>query len=124
MVRATIIAVGLCATALITVLAMLLFILSLYAHQAVIGTLLTGGAIASPLFGTIAGSQQERWNPLLAGCAIGLFLLLVLFALPSKGTSGYQPPGFQRLWSEGPSGPVVSTRLPISPQAPPKPNHG
>jgi hypothetical protein len=79
-VRATILAVGLCATALMTVVAMLLFILSLYDHKEVLGTLLTAGAIASPLFGTIAGLHQQRWNPLLAGCAIGLFLLLVLFA--------------------------------------------
>jgi hypothetical protein len=57
-----------------------LFILSSYDHQEVLGTLLTAGAIASPLFGTVAGLHHERWNPLLAGCAIGLFLLLVLFA--------------------------------------------
>jgi hypothetical protein len=79
--RATILAVGLCATALITVVAMLLFILSSYAHKEVIGTLLTAGAIAGPLFGTIAGLHQQRWNPLLAGCAIGLILPLVLFVL-------------------------------------------
>jgi hypothetical protein len=79
-VRATILAVGLCATALITVVAMPVFILSSYAHKEVLGTLLTAGAIASPLFGTIAGLHQQRWNPLLAGCAIGLILLLALFA--------------------------------------------
>ena len=77
---ATILAVGLCATALITVVAMPVFILSSYAHKEVLGTLLTAGAIASPLFGTIAGLHQQRWNPLLAGCAIGLILLFALFA--------------------------------------------
>ena len=82
-VRATILAVGSCATALVTLMAMLLFILTLYAHKEVIGVLLTAGAIAGPLFGTIAGSHQERWKPLFAGCAIGLFLLLALFAVPS-----------------------------------------
>jgi hypothetical protein len=81
-VRATIFAVGLCATALITLAAFLLFILTLYAHKEVIGVLLTAGAIAGPLFGTIAGTHQERWNPLLAGCAVGLFLVVVLFAVP------------------------------------------
>jgi hypothetical protein len=80
-VRATIFAVGLCATALITLAAMLLFIVTLYEHKAVIGVLLTAGAIASPLFGTIAGSHQERWNPLLTGCGVGLFFLVVLFAV-------------------------------------------
>jgi hypothetical protein len=80
-VRATILAVGLCATALIiAVEATFLFPLALYADKQVIGTLLTAGAIASPLFGTIAGLHQQRWNPLLAGCAIGLILLLALFA--------------------------------------------
>jgi len=74
-------AVGLCATALITLGAILLFIATLYEHREVIGVLLTAGAIASPLFGTIAGSHQERWNPLLAGCAIGLFFVIVLFGV-------------------------------------------
>ena len=80
-VRATILAVGFCATALITLAAFSLFILSLYAHEEVLGVLLTAGAIAGPLFGTIAASHAERWKPLLAGCAIGLFLLLVLFSV-------------------------------------------
>jgi hypothetical protein len=80
-VRARILAVGLCATALITLAAFLLFIASLYAHKEVIGVLLTAGAIAGALFGTIAGSHGERWNPLLAGCGVGLFLLLVLFSV-------------------------------------------
>ena len=71
---------GLCATALITLVAMILFIIALYEHKEVIGILLAAAAIASPLFGTIAGLHQQRWNPLLAGCAIGLFLLLFLFA--------------------------------------------
>jgi hypothetical protein len=82
-VRATILAVGLCATALIALAAFLLFVHALYAHKEVIGVLLTAGAIAGPLFGTIAGTHQERWNPLLTGCAIGLFLVVVLFAVPS-----------------------------------------
>jgi len=60
---------------------MLLFIASLYEHKEVIGVLLTAGAIASPLFGTIAGSHQERWNPLLVGCAVGLFFVVVLAAV-------------------------------------------
>jgi hypothetical protein len=81
-VRATVLAVGSCATALIALAAFLLFIGTLYAHKEVIGVLLTAGAIAGPLFGTIAGSHQERWNPLLAGCAIGLFFLVVLFGVP------------------------------------------
>lgn len=74
---------GFCATALITLAASLLFIGSLYAHKELIGVLLTAGAIASPLFGTIAASHEERWNPLRAGCAIGLFLLLALFSVLS-----------------------------------------
>jgi hypothetical protein len=86
-VRATILAVGFCATALVTLAAMLLFIGTLYAHEEVIGVLLTAGAIAGPLFGTIAGSHQERWNPLIAGCAIGVFLLFVLFSVPLANTS-------------------------------------
>lgn len=84
MVRAKILGVGFCATALIALAAFLLFIGTLYAHKEVIGVLLTAGAIASPLFGTIAGSHQERWNPLLAGCAIGLILLLVLFSVTGE----------------------------------------
>jgi hypothetical protein len=80
-VRTTIFAVGLCATALITLAAIPLFIGTLYGHKAVIGTLLTAGAIAGPLFGTIAGTHDERWNPLLTGCALGLLTLIVMFAL-------------------------------------------
>ena len=74
-------AVGICATALITLAAFLLFIGTLYAHKEVIGVLLTAAAIASPLFGTIAGTHEERWNPLLTGCALGLFFMVVLFAV-------------------------------------------
>ncbi len=48
----------------------------------VIGALLTAAAIASPLFGTIAGMYEERWNPLLTGCVLGLFFVVVLFAVP------------------------------------------
>ena len=81
MVRATIFVVGLCATALTTLAAMLLFIITLYEHKVVIGILLTAAAIASPLFGTIAGTHQERWNPLLTGCAFGLFFVVVLLAM-------------------------------------------
>jgi NADH:ubiquinone oxidoreductase subunit 2 (subunit N) len=81
-VRAAILAAGLCATALIVAVeATYLFPLALYADRRVIGTLLTAAAIASPLFGTIAGLHQKHWNPLLAGCAIGLFLLIALFAV-------------------------------------------
>ena len=56
------------------------FILSSYAHKEVFGTLLTAGAIASPLFGTIAGLHQQRWRSAPCGCAIGLILILALFA--------------------------------------------
>jgi hypothetical protein len=79
-VRATIFAIGLGATALVTLAAIPLFILSLYDHNEVLGTLLTAGAIAGPLFGTIAGSHEERWNPLLIGCGFGLLSLLIMFA--------------------------------------------
>jgi hypothetical protein len=78
-VRATILAIGLCATALVTLGAIPLFILSSYAHKEVLGTLLTAGAIAGPLFGTIAGSHEERWNPLLIGCGFGLISLFIMF---------------------------------------------
>ena len=61
--------------------AFLLFIHTLYAHKEVIGVLLTAAAIASPLFGTIAAMHEERWNPLLTGCAFGLFFVVVLFAV-------------------------------------------
>jgi hypothetical protein len=81
-VRKTIFAVGLCATALITLAASLLFIGTLYAHKEVIGVLLTAGAIAGPLFGTIAASHGERWSPLLTGCALGLLALIIMFGLP------------------------------------------
>jgi hypothetical protein len=80
-VRPTIFAVGVCATALITIAAIPLFIASLYQGRAVIGTVLTGGAIAAPLFGTIAATQQNRWNPLSTASALGCFVLIVLFAL-------------------------------------------
>jgi hypothetical protein len=80
-VRTKIFAVGLFATALITLAAMPLFIGTLYDHKAVIGILLTAGAIAGPLFGTIAGSHEERWNPLLTGSGFGLLSLIVMFAL-------------------------------------------
>jgi hypothetical protein len=79
--RTKVLAVGLCATALMTLAAMLLFIGTLYAHKAVIGVVLTAGAIAGPLFGTIAGSYEERWNPLLTGCGFGLLSLIVMFGL-------------------------------------------
>jgi len=80
-VRTTIVAVGLGATALITLAAIPLFILSSYDHKEVLGTLLTAGAIAGPLFGTIAATQQNRWNPLVTGSALGCLALIVLFAL-------------------------------------------
>ena len=72
---------GLCATALTALAAMVLFISALYAHKEVIGVLLTAAAIAGPLFGTIAGMHEERWDRLLTGCAFGLFFVGVLFAV-------------------------------------------
>ena len=50
-------------------------------RQIILSYALTGAAIAGPLFGTIAGSYKERWNPLLTGCALGLFTLFIMYAL-------------------------------------------
>jgi hypothetical protein len=83
--RSTITAVGLCATALTALVAILLAILVAYGNPAspigIIGYGLAGAAIAGPLFGTIAASHENRWNPLLVGCAFGLLTFLIMFAL-------------------------------------------
>ena len=83
--RAKILAVGLCATALTAFVAILAAILVAYGNPAsaigIIGFGLAGAAIAGPLFGTIAASHQKRWNPLLVGCALGLLTLLIMLAL-------------------------------------------
>jgi uncharacterized membrane protein YeaQ/YmgE (transglycosylase-associated protein family) len=83
-VRSTIFAVGLCATALISLQALILLPFP-FDNPAnvwqVIVLALTGAAIAGPLFGTIAGTRQDRWKPLLTGCALGGFILIVMVAL-------------------------------------------
>lgn len=83
--RATILVAGLCATALTAVLAIMLLPFVPYENpstaRVVLAYALTGAAIAGPLFGTIAGSYKERWNPLLTGCVFGLLTLAVMFGL-------------------------------------------
>lgn len=83
--RTTILAAGLCATALTALVAIMLLPFVPYENpsttRVILAYALTGAAIAGPLFGTIAASHAERWNPLLTGCVLGLLTLITMFAL-------------------------------------------
>lgn len=87
--RAPIVAVGLAATGLAGFLALPLWVFMLYESQAPIRVVLAfglaGAAIAGPLFGTIAASHRNRWNILATGCALGAFVLIVMFAILRLG---------------------------------------
>jgi hypothetical protein len=83
--RTTILGVGLCATALTAFVAIPLSIFVPYENpttaRIILAFALAGAAIAGPLFGTIAGSHEERWKPLLTGCGLGLLTLIIMFEL-------------------------------------------
>ena len=83
--RTTILAAGLCATALTAVLVLMLLPFVPYENpstaRVILAYALTGAAIAAPLFGTIAGFFDERWKPVLTGCGFGFLALIVMFAL-------------------------------------------
>jgi len=83
--RTTILVAGLCATALTAFIAIMLLPFVPYENPSTanvtLAYVLTGAAIAAPLFGTIAGSLAERWKPVLAGCGFGLLTLAVMFGL-------------------------------------------
>jgi uncharacterized membrane protein YeaQ/YmgE (transglycosylase-associated protein family) len=87
--RAPIVAVGLAATGLAGFLALPLWLFMLYESQAPIRVVLAfglaGAAIAAPLFGTMAASYHNRWSTLVTGCALGAFVLIVMFAILRLG---------------------------------------
>lgn len=82
-VRSTIFAVGLCATALISLQALILLPFYDIARTVwkLLALALTGAAIAGPLVGTIAGTRQDRWKPLVTGCALGVLIVIVMVAI-------------------------------------------
>ena len=79
--RSTIFAVGLCATAVISLQALALLPFGLQTPRnswQVIAVAVAASAFVGPLVGTIVGARQERWKPLVTGCVLGVFVLIVL----------------------------------------------